>query len=162
MADVAPGTYTLQASKSGYVSVTRTITLPDDASVPFSLGLDPEYESIKKEITNTVSGDDGPCPGSHDNFKCFAYGFPAHHARGIEAYLYWHSSDARLELELRCNGQTWVRTEGMEPKLTEYNREEYYMFRILEDAKKGQMCEIRVLHLSGVTMPFILNVSHPN
>lgn len=50
----------------------------------------------------------------------------------------------------------------MTPVLTDYKGESYYSFRILEDAKKNQTCEVRVLHISGDPMPFILNVTHPN
>ena len=162
IANVPAGTYTLRASRAGYVEATRTITLPDDGASALRIGLDPNYESISKEFSSTISADDGPCPGAHGNYTCWAYAFPAHHARGVEANLYWHSSDARLELEFRCNGQTWVRTEGFEPKLVEFNREPYDTFRILEDAKKNQTCEIRVLHISGDPMSFIVNVTHPN
>jgi hypothetical protein len=160
--DVPAGTLTLTASKGGYVTTTQVVTLPAETPGALRIGLDPEYESITREMSNTVSADDPPCPGTHGNFACFTYSFPAHHARGIEGNLYWHSSDARLELELRCNGQTWVRTEGFAPALVEFNREPYYHFRILEAAKKNQTCELRVLHISGDPMRFILRASHPN
>jgi hypothetical protein len=159
--DLAAGTYTVQASKSGWDTATRTLRVPEDGST-FTLGLDPEYQQISRELTGNVSADGPDCPGSHGNYTCFAYGFPAHHARGIEANLYWHSSDARLELEMRCNQQTWVRTEGGSPDLVEFNREPYFHFRILEAAKKNQACEIRVLHISGEAMPFVVTVLHPN
>jgi hypothetical protein len=159
--DLPAGTYTVQASKSGWDTATRTLRVPEDGS-SFTLGLDPEYQQISRELTGNVGGDGRDCPGSHGNYTCWAYGFPAHHARGITADLYWHSSDARLELEMRCNEQTWVRTEGLSPDLLEFNREMYFHFRILENAKKNQACEIRVLHISGEAMPFIVTVVHPN
>jgi hypothetical protein len=152
----------VQTSRSGYVQNSRTLTLADSGPTPLRIGLDPEYESISVERTSTLDHEQNDCAGGHGNYSCYTYAFPAHHARGIEANLYWHSSDARLELELRCNAQTWVRTEGFEPKLVEFNRELYFHFRILEDAKKNQLCEIRVLHISGEAMPFIVRVSHPN
>ncbi len=160
--DLPAGTYTLRVTRAGYDESTRTLTVPDDTSSPLAIGLDPNYESISKELSSRVSADDGPCPGAHGNYTCWSYAFPAHHARGIEAHLYWHSSDARLELELRCNEQTWVRTEGFEPELVEFNREPYFHFRILEAAKKNQQCEVRVLHIKGDPMSFIVRVTHPN
>jgi len=159
---VAAGTHTLTASSGGYVSVTQELTLPADTPGSVRIGLDPVYETISREMSGTVSADDAPCPGTHGNFTCFTYAFPAHHAQGIEGNLYWHSSDARLELELRCNEQTWVRTEGFAPQLVQFNREPYYHFRILEAAKKNQLCELRVLHISGDPMRFILRATHPN
>lgn len=160
--DLSAGTYTFRASKDGYDPATKTVTLPSDEPVSLTFGLDPVYQNIEVEKSGTVSADDGDCPGSHGNFTCWTYAFPAHHARGVEAHLYWHSSDARLELEFRCNGFTYVRNEGEVPQLVEFNREPYYTFRILEDAKKGQQCEIRVLHIMGDPMPFIVTISHPN
>jgi hypothetical protein len=162
LTSIAAGSHTLTASKGDYVTATQTLNLPADAPGPLSIGLDPVYESITREMSGTVSADDPPCPGTHGNFTCFSYQFPAHHAQGIEGHLYWHSSDARLELELRCNEQTWVRTEGLAPQLVTFNREPYYHFRILEAAKKNQLCELRVLHISGDPMRFILRASHPN
>jgi hypothetical protein len=159
--DLPAGTYTLRASKSGYDDATQTITVPGDTSV-VRFKLDPAYEPISVERSEIVSQDDPECPGSHGNYTCFRYIFPSHHERGVTANLYWSSSDAKLELALLCNDYTWARTEGETPRLITRNSEEVFTFQILENARKGQMCEVRVLHISGDPQRFTLTVTHPN
>jgi Carboxypeptidase regulatory-like domain len=162
LTDVPAGTYSVRASKGNYSDETKTLTLPADSGVTLRFNLTPDYEPLSRDINGTLSQDDPLCPGSHGNYTCSRYIFPAHHERGVTANLYWSSSDATLELALLCNDYTWARTEGLTPGTTVINGGVFYTFRILENAKKGQTCEVRVLHISGEPQSFRLTIVHPN
>jgi hypothetical protein len=113
--------------------------------------LEPRFELVTRERSGTLGQDNGPCHGG--SLPCARYDFPAHHAAAVSAALSWISSDAALRLEIRCSGEVVATQEtpasGISTTLT-------------VEAPKGQICEVRILHVTGPEQRWFLEVTHPN
>jgi hypothetical protein len=160
LADLPAGTYTLRAEKGAYANQTIGFTLPADAGKALTFNLAPDYETVNVERNGSLGPDNGTCEGSSE--PCARYDFPAHYAEAVMATLLWSSSDTVFNLELRCNGEPVARQTTREGGDVGRNGERYLFMELNTESREGNMCEIRILHMSGPDQNWILVASHPN
>ena len=154
------GAHSLRASKGGYGDQVITVTLPADAGRIIEFNLEPQSDRLNRERSGIISGDNSPCHGG--SLPCVRYDFPVHHSDSVSASLLWTSSDAELNLELRCNGELIVRQTTRNEGEVSRDGETYLSMDLEGEAQKGKMCEVRILHVDGPEQKYILVVSHPN
>jgi hypothetical protein len=149
--NVAAGSYELRAEKGGYDDQVRSVTL-SDAGATVTFALRPKEETIERTSTDRLGQDDPNCSGSSK--PCRRYDFGVHHDGEVTADLSWVSSDADLDIELRCDSQ--VVATAAESKGNTINES------LVAEVRAGQRCELRVVHQSGPEQSFVLDWTRPN
>lgn len=149
--NVAAGTYTLRANRAGFNEGTRTITLPADNGVVVRFLLMPVEGSTTETLEGTISDDTPACHGTSKG--CKVYDFGLHYSGEISARLDWTSSDANLDLELRCGDEVLATGEATSSIGEAFT---------VEEVHSGRKCEVRVLHASGPIQNYTLELTKPN
>jgi hypothetical protein len=150
LSNIPPGAYIVTASRENYGEQILPLTLPADQGRVLNFGLTPEAAIIEVESEQQLSQDDAICHGS--SLPCKRFEFGVHHTGMVEATLQWNTSDANLDLQVRCNEQI-VATGTATSTVSE---------ALSHEVHAGQLCEVRVQHTSGVPDRFLLQFSRPN
>jgi hypothetical protein len=85
-----PGRYDAVVAAAGYVSATRTITIPADAATDFSLLPVPETQTHTFEYQ--IGDGDGTCSDGTQERPCRIVAIPIHNAGPIDATLTWRAA----------------------------------------------------------------------
>ena len=148
--NVAAGSYQLRAEKGGYDDQLRNVTLSNEgATVNFALT--PKEEIIERTSTGRIGQDDENCRGLSK--PCRRFDFGVHHAGEVTAELRWVSSDANLDIELRCDDAVVAVAAESRNTVTE---------SLTADVRAGQRCELLVVHQNGPEQSFVLDWTRPN
>lgn len=148
VAGVASGTYTLTASRSDYETTTAQVDVTSGDLSGILLNMAPNPRTIDVEHKGSIAPLDPSC---HGNTKpCDRYETGAHHGGTVRVFLIWESSDADLEVELRCDGEI-VEESAEGGSLIE---------ELITSVPGGQACEVFVL-LKGEATEYGLFLTFP-
>jgi len=148
IAGVASGPHTLTASRSDYETTTAPIDVMDSDLSGIQLSLAPSPRIVDVEYKGSLAPEDPSC---HGNTKpCDRYEAGAHDDGTVRVFLVWESSDADLDVELRCNGE--IVDESAEEGGT--------IEEMISAVPGGQACEVFVL-LKGAATEYGIFITFP-
>ena len=149
-----PGRYEAVVSAAGYVTATRTLTIPADAATDFSLL--PMPETITDTFEYQISDGDGTCSDGTQERPCRIGAIPIHNAGAIDATLTWQSAaPVVLNVTLFQKGQR-------EP-LARSTASGANGQRLTARVPGGAVYELRITYASGTgTASYTMRVAHQN
>jgi hypothetical protein len=148
------GRYDAVVSAAGYVTATRSITIPADAATDFSLL--PVPATITDTFEYQISDGDGTCSDGTQERPCRIGAIPIHNAGAIDAILTWHSATpVVLNVTLFQKGQreplarsTTIAANGQ---------------RVVANVPGGAVYELRITYASGTgSASYTMRVVHQN
>jgi hypothetical protein len=151
---LSAGNYTLRTEKGGYEDKSQTVAVTANTAV--TLAVNPRPGTVEREESGEISADNSVCSGGSS--PCKRYDFAVHNAGTVTARLTWTSSDADLELQVRCgSGNDLIATSTSDGVVNELLQES-----VTAEVTAGRRCDVRVVHISGPIQQFTLTYTRPN
>jgi hypothetical protein len=148
LSGVAPGSYLLTVSLADHDAQTIPVAVAG-ANLSVTVNLSPAARTIESGFDARIEPDDPGCHGS--SRACDRYETGAHHSGTIEATLMWTSSDADLDIQVRCDGEVVATGVQGGDRISE---------TVSVDVEGGRACEVLVL-LNGVPQDYTIELSYP-
>jgi len=149
-----PGHYEAVVSAAGYVTATRTLTIPADAATDFSLL--PMPQTITDTFEYQISDRDGTCSDGTQERPCRIGAIPIHNAGAIDATLTWQSAaPVVLNVTLFQKGQRepLARSTSTGPSAQ----------HVVGNVPGGAVYELRITYVSGTgPASYTMRVVHQN
>ena len=149
-----PGRYEAVVSAAGYVTATRTLTIPADAATDFSLL--PVPETITDTFEYQISDGDGTCSDGTQERPCRIAAIPIHNAGAIDATLTWRSAaPVVLNVTLFQKGQREPLARSISSGATGLH--------LSASVPGGAVYELRITYASGTgSASYTMRVVHLN
>jgi Carboxypeptidase regulatory-like domain len=149
-----PGRYDATVSAAGFVTVTRSITIPSDAAMDFALL--PIPATITDNFELQISDGDGTCSDGEQSRPCRIVAIPIHNAGPIDATLTWKSATPiALKITLFEKGQTTPLARSTTKGETMQN--------LAMTLAGGALYELRITYVSGIgPASYAMRVIHQN
>jgi hypothetical protein len=147
-ANVANGSYLLTAQAADHQEQTLPVTVAG-ANLNVQVNLSPASRTVESEYDARIDSDDPPCHGG--SHACDRYETGAHHSGTIEATVTWTSSDATLDLQVRCDGEL-VASGTVVDRISK---------TVTADVEGGRACEVHVLLLNNVAQDYSITLKFP-
>jgi hypothetical protein len=149
-----PGRYDAVVAAAGFVTATRTITIPADAATDFSLLPVPETQTNTFEYQ--ISDGDGTCSDGAQERPCRIVAIPIHNPGPIDATLSWKATGpVALNLTLFQKGQR----EPLARSTSMGNGNQ----RVVANVPGGAVYELRITYGSGTgPASYAMRVVHQN
>ena len=149
-----PGRYEAVISAAGYVTATRTLTIPADAATDFSLL--PVPQTITDTFEYQISDGDGTCSDGTQEKPCRIGAIPIHNAGAIDATLTWQSATpVVLNVTLFQKGQREPLARSTATGATGQ--------RVAANVPGGAVYELRITYASGTgPASYTMRVVHQN
>jgi hypothetical protein len=145
---VAPGSYLVTVSLADHEPQSIPVTV-SGANVSVTVNLAPVARTVEASHDARIEPDDPPCHGT--SRACDRYETGAHHSGTIEATVTWTSSDADLDLQVRCDGELVASGVQGGDRISE---------SVTVDVEGGRACEVLVL-LNGVPQNYTIELAFP-
>jgi hypothetical protein len=149
-----PGRYDAVVAAAGFVTATRTITIPADAATDFSLLPVPKTQTNTFEYS--ISAGDGTCSDGTQERPCRIVAIPIHNAGAIDATLTWRAAGAvGLNVTLFQKGER----QPLARSTSAGNATQ----RVVVNVPGGAVYELRITYGSGTgPASYTMLVLHPN
>jgi hypothetical protein len=149
-----PGRYEASVSAPGFVTATRTITIPADAATNFPLL--PVPETLTNTFDYQISDGDGTCSDGTQEKPCRIVAIPIHNAGAIDATLTWRSATpVVLNVTLFQKGQREPLARSTPSGATGHH--------LAAAVPGGALYELRITYASGTgPASYSMRVVHPN
>jgi hypothetical protein len=152
--DLRPGRYEATVSAAGFVTATRSLTIPADVATDFAL------LPIPATITDTfelqISDGDGTCSDGEQSRPCRIVAIPIHNAGPIDATLTWKSATpVALKVTLFQKGQA--------TPLARSTAKGDAIQHLAMTLPGGALYELRITYVSGTgSASYAMRVVHLN